>query len=68
MVGYILTAVTLIESDGEFQMTVAITMPIKADPMEKSFFLLVNTVDRTATGLPWIQRLELCLYTYQHSL
>ena len=52
-VGYTVTDVNVSESDGEVQLTVAITMPPGADPIETSFSLLVNTLDGTATGVPW---------------
>ena len=54
-VGYTVTDVTVLESDGVATLTVAITMPPGADPIETSFSLLVNTLDGTATvaGLPW---------------
>ena len=43
--------VNVSESDGVARLTVAITMPTGADQIETSFFLLVNTLDGTATGL-----------------
>ena len=46
-VGYIQTAVNVSESDGMAQLTVAISVPPEADPIETSFSLFVNT----ATGL-----------------
>ena len=52
-VGYTVTDVTVLESDGVATLTVSITMPPGADPIETSFSLLVNTLDGTATGLPW---------------
>ena len=52
-VGYTVTDVTVLESDGVATLTVAITMPPRADPIETSFSLLVNTMDGSATGLPW---------------
>ena len=57
-VGYVQTVATVLESDGVAQLTVAISMPPGADPIETSFFLLVNTSDGTATGLPWCLELE----------
>ena len=51
-VGYVQTFVTVSENDGVAQLTVGISMPPGADPIETSFFLLVNTSDGTATGLP----------------
>ena len=50
-VGYNVTAVNVSEIDGLDQMTVAISMPPGADPIETSFSLIVNTLDGTATGL-----------------
>ena len=57
MVGYVRTDVTVLESDGVATLTVAISMPPKADPIETSFYLLVNTMDGSATeaGLPQSQ-------------
>ena len=52
-VDFVYTTVTVLESDGVAQLTVAITMPPEGDPIEMSFFLLVNTQDQTATGLSW---------------
>ena len=52
-VGYTVTDVTVLESDEVATLTVAITIPPGADPIETSFSLLVNTLDGTATGLPW---------------
>ena len=51
IVGYSVANVTALESDGMATLTVVVTTPI-----ETSFFLLVNTLDGAATGLPW--RLE----------
>ena len=48
--GYVDTSVTLLESAGVAQLTVAISVPPR-DPIETSFFLLVNTNDGTAAGL-----------------
>ena len=47
-VGYIQVTVNVSESDGEATLTVAISMPPEADPIETSFHLLVNTMP----GLP----------------
>ena len=54
--GYVQTVVTVSESDGVAQLTVSISMSPEADPIETSFFLLLNTSDGTATGL-------LCLWS-----
>ena len=48
--GYVQTNLTVLESDGLVQVTVAISMPSEADPIETSFYLLVNTIDGSATG------------------
>ena len=50
--GYVNTSVTVPESDGVAQLTVAISMPHEAAPIETSFVLLVNTMDGMARGLP----------------
>ena len=50
-VGYVDTSVTVLESAGVAQLTVAISVPPQGDPIETSFFLLVNTNDGTAAGL-----------------
>ena len=52
-VGYTLTDMTVLETDGVARLTVAITMPSEADLIDTSFFLLVNTFDGTATGVQW---------------
>ena len=52
-VGYTLSDVTVLETDGVARLTVAITMPSEADLIDTSFFLLVNTLDGTATGVQW---------------
>ena len=48
---------TVIESDGVAQLTVAISMPPEDVTIEISFYLLVNTIDESATaaGLPQSQ-------------
>ena len=50
-VGYTLSDVTVLETDGVARLTVAIIMPSEADLIDTSFFLLVNTFDGTATGV-----------------
>ena len=55
--GYNETAVNVSESDGMAKLTVAVLMPPGADPIETSFYLIVNTSDGTARdfpGLPWL--------------
>ena len=49
--GYTVTDVTVLETDGIARLTVSITMPSEADLIDTSFFLLVNTFDGTATGV-----------------
>ena len=49
-VGYVQTAVNVSESDGVATLTVGISVPLGADPIETLFFLLVNTLDETATA------------------
>jgi len=43
--------VSVSESDGVAQLTVAISVPPQGDPIETSFTLLANTFDGTAAGL-----------------
>ena len=62
-VGYTVTDVTVLESDGVATLTVAITMPLRGDPIETSFSLLVNTMDGTAAGVPWSLEFDYVLYT-----
>ena len=50
-VGYVDTSVTVLESAGVAQLTVAISVPPQGDPIVTSFFLVVNTNDGTAAGL-----------------
>ena len=65
-VGYVQTAVTVFEDAGVAQLTVAISVPPQADPIDTSFFLLVNTNDGTAAGLS--PCLEFDLHTVHTSL
>ena len=51
IVGYTVTDMTVLESEEEATLTVAITMPPRTDLIETSFSLIVNTLDGTATGL-----------------
>ena len=55
--GYVHKNVTVLESDGVAPLTVAISMHSEAVPIKTSFYLLVNTIDgsATATGLPQSQ-------------
>ena len=48
--GYTVTDVTVSESDEVAALTVSITIPPR---VETFFFLTVNTIDGTATGVPW---------------
>ena len=61
--GYVHTTVTVLEGDDVATLTVAISMPPGADPIEMSLFLLVNTQDQTATGLSWILGFDFCTTT-----
>ena len=51
-VGYVQTSVnvTVLESDRVATLTVAISVPPRADLIETSFYLLVNTMDGSATA------------------
>ena len=62
MVGYVRTNVTVFESDGVATLTVAISMPPEDVTIEISFYLLVTTMDGSASeaGLPQSQTL-LCV-------
>ena len=51
IVGYTMTDVSVSESDGVVQLTVAISMPPEAKLIETFFYLIVNTLDGAATGL-----------------
>ena len=59
VVGYVQENVTVLESDGVAPLTVAISMHSEAVPIKTSFYLLVNTIDGSATaaGLPQSQTL-----------
>ena len=48
--GYTVTDVTASESDEVAALTVSITIPPR---VETFFSLTVNTIDGTATGVPW---------------
>ena len=50
--GYVDTAVSVSESDGVAELTVAVSVPDSSGTINSrvSFYLLVNTIDRTATG------------------
>ena len=65
-VGYVDTSVTVFEDAGVAQLTVAISVPPQGDPIETSFFLLVNTNDGTATaaGLSSCREFDLHIRTY----
>ena len=64
--GYVNTSVTVLEDAGVAQLTVAISAPLQGDPIETTFFLLVNTNDGTAAGLS--SCLEIDLHTVNTSL
>ena len=61
--GYVQTAVSVPESAGVAQLTVAISVPPQGDPIDTSFFLLVNTNDGTAAGLSSVLSLIYIQYT-----
>ena len=61
-VGYVQTAMTVLESDGVATLTVAISSRLGEVLIETSFALLVSTMGGTATGLQWRSRLELILF------
>ena len=65
-VGYVQTAVTVFESAGVAQLTVAISVPPQADPIDTSFSLLVNTNDGTATAGGLSPCLEIDLHIHTH--
>ena len=67
-VGYVNTSVTVPESAGVAQLTVAISVPPGTDPIDTSFFLLVNTNDGTATAGGLSSCLEFDLHTVNNSL
>ena len=50
VVGYNETNVTASESTGAAQLTVAISVPAREVSIETSFYLIVNTLNGTATG------------------
>ena len=52
-VGYTLSDLTVLETDGVARLSATITMPSEADLIDTSFFLLVNTLDGTTTGVQW---------------
>ena len=51
VVGYNQTNVNVFEADRQAELIVTINEPAQVDPIETSFYLLVNTQDGTATGL-----------------
>ena len=66
-VGYIDTAVSVFESAGVAELTVAISAPNPSVPIETSFFLLVDTSDGTATaaGLsPCLDQFDIHTHTH----
>ena len=63
IVGYVQPSVDVFESDEVATLTVAISMLPEADPIEVSIFLLVNTLDQTATGLLWRLVFDFCTTT-----
>ena len=63
--GYARTNVTVLESNGVATLTVAISMPSEGVAIETSFYLIVNTMDGSATeaGLPQSQMFVCYSYT-----
>ena len=51
VVGYNQTNVNVFEADRQAELIVTINEPAQVDPIDTSFYLLVNTQDGTATGL-----------------
>ena len=64
IVGYVETSVTVFENDGVATLTVAISVPPGADPIETSFYLLVNTMDGSATAAGLSQSMEFVCVRY----
>ena len=62
VVGYNQTTVTVLESDRVAQLQLTVTT--LATQLDASFYLLVNTLDGTATGLSW--SLEFDFKTLSH--
>ena len=46
-----MTAMTAFEHDGVAQLTVVVSVPSQTCEVEQCFSVLVNTLDRTATGV-----------------
>ena len=63
---YTVTDVTVSESDEVAALTASITMPPRADPIETFFSLTVNTIDGTATGVPWSLEFDYVTHTLGH--
>ena len=65
MVGYVQTAVTVLESDGTANLNVVISRPA-TNPIATYFYLVVNTSDKsaTATGLQRCLILSILPYIY----
>ena len=65
VVGYNRTNVNVFEADRQPELIVSINQPAQVNLFENSFYLLVNTQDGTATGLPWITYTQAfaCFYT-----
>ena len=70
MVGYAQSSESFLEGGGVARLTVAISVPSEACPIEMLFFLLVNTLDETATatGLSyWSSHTHTHTYSHTHS-
>ena len=61
--GYNLTDVIIFERSNMVQLTIATSKPRKSVPVETSFYLAVNTLDGTATGLPLSLEFD-CVYIH----
>ena len=61
------TNVTVLESDGVATLTVAISVPPGTDPIETSFYLLVNTMDGSATAAGLSQSLKFVCVPITHT-
>ena len=61
VVGYSRAYVNVFEADRQAEFIVSINGPAL---FENSFYLLVNTQDRTATGLPWITSIPLATQSF----
>ena len=63
MVGYVQTAVTVLESDGVAHLNVVISRPA-TNPIATYFYLIVNTSDNSATATGLQTFFSILPYTY----